>query len=239
MILMLDTVIKTKYRNLFVLIFLTVAIATVLIAYEFHEILAVDSFGENQSAGTAEHQAPVFTIEILEKYVAFLAGIAEIAIVFLLWKTVKDFAELAKVSKLQTEVRFRPWIGPSGNIQPVRDDSEDKKKQYAISIKNFGEIPSTAVTAMSVCSEALPKRDLLKSPNVDKFNLGPLLPNMEKRYWIFIDSSLMENAEKGTSSVFIVIYFSYEFPGGKSGYGMISQYDRKSGGFIHKDMWLD
>ena len=49
----------------------------------------------------------------------------------------------------------------------------------------------------------------------------------------------MENAEKGTSSVFIVIYFSYEFPGGKSGYGMISQYDRKSGGFIHKDMWLD
>ena len=38
MILMLDTVIKTKYRNLFVLIFLTVAIATVLIAYEFHEI---------------------------------------------------------------------------------------------------------------------------------------------------------------------------------------------------------
>ena len=58
--LMLDTVIKRKCRNLFVLIFLTVAIAIVLIAYEFHEILAVDSFGENQSAGTAEHQAPVF-----------------------------------------------------------------------------------------------------------------------------------------------------------------------------------
>ena len=67
MILMLDTVIKTKYRNLFVLIFLTVAIATVLIAYEFHEILAVDSFGENESDGTAEHQAPAFTIVAMKE----------------------------------------------------------------------------------------------------------------------------------------------------------------------------
>ena len=227
-----------KIRNLFILVFLAVAIAIIPISYKFHQILAQESIVENQNVGSSEHPSAV-TIETLEKYVAVVAGIAEIAIVFLLWRTVKDFAQLAKVSKLQTEVRFRPWIGPSGNIQPVRDDSEDKKKQYSISIKNFGEIPSTAVTAMSVCSETLPKRDLLKSPNVDKFNLGPLLPNMEKRYWIFIDSSLMENAEKGTSSVYIVIYFSYEFPGGKSGYGMISQYDRKSGGFIHRDMWLD
>src|SRR6476660_6963068 len=217
MILMLDTVIITKYRNLFVLIFLTVAIAIVLIAYEFHEILAVDSFGKNQSAGTAEHQAPFFTIETLEKYVAFLAGIAEIAIVFLLWKTVKDFAELAKVSKLQTEVRFRPWVGPSGNIQHIGDDTESNKKQFAITIKNFGEVPSTGVTAMSICSDTLPERDLLKSPKIDKFNLGPLLPNMEKKYWIFLESALMDKTERGTSDLFVVIYFAYEFLGGKSG----------------------
>lgn len=92
---------------------------------------------------------------------------------------------------------------------------------------------------MSACSDTLPKRGLLKSPNVDKFNLGRLLPNMEKRYWIFLDSALIKKAEQGTSGLFFVIYFSYEFPGGKSGYGMISQYDPKSGGFIHKDMWLD
>src|SRR6476620_12757402 len=202
-----------KARILFILVCLIAAAAIIPISFKFHIILAQDSAHENQTAGKDEGQSAM-TIESLEKYVAVVAGIAEIAIVFLLWKTVKDFAELAKVSKLQTEIRFRPWISPSGNIQPVRDDREDKKKQYAISIKNFGEIPSTAVTAMSVCSETLPKRDFLKSPNVDKFNLGPLLPNMEKRYWIFIDSSLMENAEKGTSSVFIVIYFSYEFPGG-------------------------
>ena len=56
------------------------------------------------------------TLENIEKYIAVVSGIAEIAVVILLYKTVKDFAELAKVSKLQTEVRFRPWIGPSGGI---------------------------------------------------------------------------------------------------------------------------
>ena len=178
-------------------------------------ILAADSTGVNQSKRTAENQSGPVTIETLEKYIAVVAGIAEIIIVFLLWKTVKDFAELAKVSKLQTQVRFRPWIGPSGNIQHVRDDSEIKKKQYAISIKNFGKVPSTAVTAISVCSESLPNRESLKSPAAESFNLGPLLPNMEKRYWSFVDTVLMENAVQGISGLFVVIYFSYEFAGGK------------------------
>jgi hypothetical protein len=235
----LDPATKLKLTNLLILVFLAATIGIVPATLAFHGILAADSSGENQSTGTAENQSNAVTIETLEKYIAVVAGIAEIIIVFLLWKTVKDFAELAKVSKLQTEVRFRPWIGPSGNIQHVRDDSENKKKQYAISIKNFGEVPSTAVTAISVCSESLPKRESLKSPDAERFNLGPLLPNMEKRYWIFIDSALMDNAEQGTSGLYVVIYFSYEFAGGKSAYGMISQYDRKSGVFIHKDMWLE
>lgn len=228
-----------KIRNLLILVFLAGAIAIAPMAYKFHGILALKFAGQDQTEVSAGNQPAPMTIETVEKYVAFLAGIAEIAIVFLLWKTVKDFAELAKVSKLQTEVRFRPWVGPSGNIQHVRDDTESNKKQFAISIKNFGEVPSTAVTAMSVCSDMLPSRDLLKSTNIDKFNLGPLLPNMEKRYWIFLESAMMEKAEQGSTDLFVVIYFAYEFPGGKSGYGMISQYDRKSGGFIHRDMWLD
>ena len=228
-----------KIRNLMILVFFTAAIAIAPIAYKFHGILALNLSGQDQTEVSTGHQAGPMTIETVEKYVAFLAGIAEIAIVFLLWKTVKDFAELAKVSKLQTEVRFRPWVGPSGNIQHIRDDTESNKKQFAITIKNFGEVPSTTVTAMSLCSVILPNRDLLKSTKIDKFILGPLLPNMEKRYWIFLESALMDKAEQGTSDLFVVIYFSYEFPGGKSGYGMISQYDRMSAGFIHRDMWLD
>lgn len=235
----LDAATKLKLTNLFILVFLATTIGIIPVALAFHGIFAAESSEVNQGTDTAENQSGALTIETLEKYIAVIAGIAEIIIVFLLWKTVKDFAELAKVSKLQTEVRFRPWVGPSGNIQHVRDDSENKKKQYAISIKNFGEVPSTAVTAISVCSESLPKRESLKSPDAERFNLGPLLPNMEKRYWIFIDSALMDNAEQGTSGLYVVIYFSYEFAGGKSAYGMISQYDRKSGVFIHRDMWLE
>jgi hypothetical protein len=234
-----DPAIKLKLTNLFILVFLAVTIGILPVTFKFSGILAVESSGVNQNTGSTENQSSPLNIETLEKYISVIAGVAEIAIVFLLWKTVKDFAELAKVSKLQTEVRFRPWIGPSGNIQHVRDDTENKKKQYAISIKNFGEVPSTAVTATSVCSESLPNRESLKLPNAERFNLGPLLPNMEKRYWIFLDTALMENAQEGTSSLFVVISFSYEFPGGKSAYGMVSQYDRKSGSFIHKDMWLE
>ena len=227
-----------KARILFILVCLIAAAAIIPISFKFHIILAQDSAHENQTAGKDEGQSAM-TIESLEKYVAVVAGIAEIAIVFLLWKTVKDFAELAKVSKLQTEIRFRPWIGPSGNIRHVRDDTESNKKQYAIAIRNFGEVPSTAVTAISIHSDTLPSRELLKSPNINKFDLGPLLPNMEKNYWIFLDSTLMQKAEQGTSDIYVVIYFSYKFPGGKSGYGMTSQYDKKSGIFIHRDMWLD
>ena len=235
---MRDAEVNQKIRNLFILVFLAVAIAIIPISYKFHQISAQESVVENQNIGSSEHPS-VVTIETLEKYVAVVAGIAEIAIVFLLWRTVKDFAQLAKVSKLQTEIRFRPWVGPSGNIRHVRDDTESNKKKYAIPIKNFGEVPSTAVTAMSTYSNTLPGRELLKSPNIDKFDLGPLLPNMEKNYWIFLDSALMEKAQQGTSDLFVVIYFSYKFHGGESGYGMTSQYDKKSGIFIHRDMWLD
>ena len=80
----------------------------------------------------------------------------------------------------------------------------------------------------------------LKDPaGIEKFVLGPLLPNMEKRYWIFIDSSEMQQAKESRSELYTYIHFSYEFHGGTSGYGMISQLDPKTGIFIHKEMWVD
>jgi hypothetical protein len=87
-------------------------------------------------------------------------------------------------------------------------------------------------------------RDILSmssddSSKVDKFTLGPLLPNMEKHYWLSLDSSLIEKVRDGNSQLFTTVYFSYEFSGGKAGYGMISQFDTKSGTFLHKDMWVD
>ena len=77
------------------------------------------------------------------------------------------------------------------------------------------------------------------SGKFDKFTLGPLLPNMEKHYWLSLDSALLQKVKDDNSQLFTMVYFSYEFSGRKAGYGMISQFDAKTGTFLHKDMWVD
>lgn len=179
-------------------------------------------------------------------WISLATLIVEAIIVILLYRTVKDYGEVAKLSRIEVKQRFRPWIGPStGKIEFV--SSTDGKKQYSIAIKNFGEIAATNVVAMSIKGNEMTStstRDILSmssddSSKVDKFTLGPLLPNMEKHYWLSLDSSLLEKVRDGNSQLFTTVYFSYEFSGGKAGYGMISQFDTKTGTFLHKDMWVD
>jgi hypothetical protein len=171
--------------------------------------------------------------------------IVEAIIVILLYRTVRDYAEVAKLSRVEVKQRFRPWIGPStGKVEFV--SSTDGKEQYSIAIKNFGEIAATNVVAMSNKGNDMPStRDIRirssddSSSKFDKFTLGPLLPNMEKHYWLSLDSALLQKVKDDNSQLFTMVYFSYEFPGGKAGYGMISQFDAKTGTFLHKDMWVD
>ncbi len=165
------------------------------------------------------------------------ALLVETAIVVLLIKTVRDYAEVAKMSRIQTEQRFRPWIGPTSGIELLR--TTEQQHQFSVLIKNFGEIPATNVVAESAVRSELPNKDDLKKDGTNKFVLGPLLPNMEKKYWIFVDSEQVNKAKEGTSNLFTFIHFSYDYHGGKSGYGMISQFDPKSALFIHKEMWVD
>jgi hypothetical protein len=164
--------------------------------------------------------------------------IVESVIVVLLYRTVKDYAEVARVSRIEAKHRFRPWVGPVGGIEFLRE--ENGKYQFSVTIKNYGEIPASSVIGMSAAKSELPTREMIATDSLDKFNLGPLLPFMEKRYWIFIDSAVMKNAQNGSQRIFALIYFLYEFPaGGKSGYGMISQFDPMSNSFVHRDMWVD
>lgn len=44
-----------------------------------------------------------------------------------------------------------------------------------------------------------------------------LLPNMEKKYWIFINSDIIERTVQGTEQTLVAVHFSYTFVGGKSG----------------------
>lgn len=249
-----------KQKNWIKLICLIIIQSTILLIL----LLPLELFGQNTIPKAIENtnldnietkyseseQDKGITIGTIKEYAEVISIFLEVIIIILLAKTVKDFAELAKVSKLQTEVRFRPWVGPHGGIEFMRSDNDNK--QYFIKIKNFGEIPASNVTAISIVADSVPKKDFLstvtknnffdsknKENNVDKFSIGPLLPGMEKRYWVFIKEALIKNAKEGTSDLFISFYFSYDFAGGKSGYGMISKFDKNTDTFVHIDMWID
>lgn len=195
---------------------------------------------ENQVADTHSAGGPSL-LTVINEYFEIIAVFLEAGIVLLLWKTVKDFAELAKVSKLQTQVRFRPWVGPSGGFEFLREDND--KRQYSIAMKNFGEVPASNVIVTSSVLDTKPdKSSLLDSSRLkdgSEFHIGPLLPGMEKKYWVFIENERYRKTMEGNSNIFIFIYFSYVYSGGKSGYGMISQLDNKSNNFIHREMWID
>ena len=195
---------------------------------------------ENQVVETHEAGNPI-TLTVVNEYFEIIAVFLEMAVVVLLWRTVKDFAELAKVSKLQTQVRFRPWVGPSGGFEFLRDDND--KKQYLIAMKNFGEVPASNVIVTGTISESKPDKSSAlegsKQNGASEFHIGPLLPGMEKRYWVFIENERYRKTVEGASDLFVFIYFTYLYSGGKSGYGMISQLDSKTNNFVHREMWID
>ena len=174
----------------------------------------------------------------IEQLSSIGTAVGTITLVFLFWKTIKQLEETVKLSRIQSIHRFRPWIGPLNSIEFM--STNQGRQQFSITLKNYGEIPASNVVAMSMMKTEIMTRDALKNSNgSDSFNLGPLLPNMEKRYWFFIDSDLVQKARDGNAQIFILLYFAYEHPGGKSGYGMVSQFEPKINGFVHKDMWVD
>lgn len=164
-------------------------------------------------------------------------AIGTLALVILFWKTIQQLEETVKLSRIQTNYRFRPWIGPFTSIAFI--SSKDGRDQFSITIKNYGEIPSSSVIAKYLMKNELPKREIIKSDEVTSFSLGPLLPNMEKRYWFFIESDLIQKAKEGKIQIFTLLYFQYEHLGGNSGYGLISRFDGPSNSFVHVDMWID
>jgi uncharacterized repeat protein (TIGR01451 family) len=197
---------------------------------------------ENATDASNENKENPYSILVIKDYFEIAGVFLDVGVILLLWKTVKDFAELAKVSKLQTEVRFRPWVGPNGGIELLREDGQ--KKQYSITMKNFGEVPASNVIVTCTITDSMPDKLSFmnhndKSESKNQFQIGPLLPGMEKKYWVFIENERYIKAMEGTSNIFIFIYFLYLFSGGKSGYGMISQLDNKTNNFVHKEMWID
>ena len=176
-------------------------------------------------------------LETLSQVADLGTAIATIVLVIIIWKTVAQLEETVKVSRIQITHRFRPWIGHQNKIELMSTDQD--RHQFAITLRNYGEIPSSNLLASFISkTEPIPK-ELAKKSNSNTFNLGPLLPNMEKRYWFFVDSDLIQKAKDGKDQLFISLYFSYEHPTGKSGYGLVSHFDAKADAFVHNEMWLD
>jgi hypothetical protein len=177
------------------------------------------------------------TLEFWVGVAHWLTGVGTAVLAIALVRTFRHLEATTKLSKIETEHRLRPWVGPVNAIQALPSTGE--KNQYDCIIKNFGILPAQYVEAYCKIDTKIMDRDVFKSNPGGSFNLGPLLPNMEKHYWIFIDSSLIKKAKEGSEKIFLALYFEYPVTGEKSCYGMISEYNPQTDGFIHKDMWVD
>jgi len=163
---------------------------------------------------------------------------ATIALVFMLYKAIKQMESTVRLTQIQTEYQLRPWIGPSSRFQRI-DPSINDMIQFEVTVKNFGEIPASGVDAKFISDDKMIARNTVLSNPENQFALGPILPNMEKRYWFFIDKQRWSNVASGKESLFTGVYFQYSANSKQNGYGIISEYIPSSQNFVHKDMWID
>lgn len=167
----------------------------------------------------------------------WLTGIGTVVLAFALFKTFKHLEAVTKMTTIETEYRLRPWVGPSSGIKRM-DNSINGNIQFSITIKNFGDLPASGVVAKSITSTKTISKENLKE-EISGFNLGPLLPHMEKSYWFFIEPSMWEKIINGNDQLFVGIYFGYPSITGNNGYGMISEFNKNNDTFVHKEMWID
>lgn len=208
---------------------------TVLIvcSFSFLTIFAEEITSDVNHNSELSHQ-----IEIWVGIAHWLTGVGTVVLAIALIKTFKHMEAVTNMTTIETNYRLRPWIGPTGPIKKMEQSISDDC-QFDVTIKNFGELAASAVTAKFVHSNKPLTRESLYSPNVSSYDLGPVMPTMEKHYWFFINSEIWQRANSGTESLYTALYFEYFIVGKKSGYGMLSEYNPSAKNFIHKDMWID
>jgi len=165
----------------------------------------------------------------------WLTGIGTIVLAIAIIMTFRHLATTTKMSKIETKFRLRPWIGPSSSLKKI-NASIDGNIQFSLTIKNFGYLPASYVKVKSKIDDKQLTRESLNQ-SLDEFNLGPLLPQMEKTYWLFVDPSMWEKISNNHESIYAAIYFQYESISGLNGYGMISEF-KINHTIVNKDMWL-
>ena len=171
-----------------------------------------------------------------------MTGIGTVVLVILIVKTLKHMEIATKFTEIQTNYKFRPWIGPNNSIKEI--DADEKNHRFEISLKNFGDLPAACVIVKSIVNEGNITREQITgeqtaSGNMHVFDIGPMLPNMEKRYWLYVNRDLLKRSLDAKKIIHTAMYFQYENLGQINGYGMISELNPETKVFVHKKMWAD
>ena len=193
---------------------------------------------EHSSPETIDHEEKEYNLELAVGIAHWATGIGTVVLAVALIRTFKHMEAVTKMTTMETQYRLRPWIGPTGPIKKMEKSISDDC-QFDVTIKNYGEIPATSVTAKFVKSNKPLSRESFQSNNVESYDLGPVMPTMEKHYWFFIDSETWKKADSGAEPLYTGLYFEYSHGEKKSGYGMLSEYNSTTKNFVHQDMWID
>ncbi len=182
------------------------------------------------------------TLALIATMGHLMTGIGTITLVILLVKTLQHMKIATRFAEIQTEYKFRPWIGPSNTIKEI--DGDEKNIRFEIILKNFGDLPAPSVIVTSMISQTQITREQITSnqddsKNAHVFNIGPMLPNMEKRYWLYVNKDLLKNSLDTKKIIHTAMYFRYENVKKTNGYGMISELNPETKSFVHKEMWVD
>jgi len=138
-----------------------------------------------------------------------------------------------------TELQVRPWVGPVDSGLVLKSTSSEGKEKYIIKIKNFGKTKTKNVNANFIIQDHKFNREsVIDSPN-ERFDLGPLHPEMEKDFWFYVNSDLIQQATSNHSQIFIGIYMSYESQEDSNGYGIMYQYNNQTDVFDRIETWDD
>ncbi len=210
--------------------------ALLLVSFSFSLSIFAEELSSSESVGHSADDA--YYLEMIIGIAHWFTGIGTVVLAVALIRTFKHMEAVTKMTSIETEYRLRPWIGPSGSITKMEKSISDDC-QFEITIKNYGEIPAKGVTAKFVKSNEPLSRKSFQSSDVISYELGPVMPTMEKHYWFFINSDEWKKADSGSEPLFTGLYFEYDVTGKKSGYGMLSEYNHTSKNFVHKEMWID
>ena len=153
--------------------------------------------------------------QLLETVAALGTAAATITLVVILYRTIRQMEVTVKLSQIQTEFRFRPWIGPASRFQRIEPSINDKI-QFEVTLKNFGELPAEGVLAKFISDKKLITKTDLMNHSHNQFELGPMLPNMEKHYWFFIEPEVWKKAVADEQKLFTEVYFEYIANGKKT-----------------------